>query len=193
MVKSKEAWINTKLKEIQKKCKQSEARDIIDRKYIPYLGKNYAFKIYEKVDIYKCSVYFKNNEFIAYVPKHMRLENKNKELRQLLINLIVNESLSLVKEKVAYYSKLLGVFPRKLQIKDQKSSWGTCSSLGNIYLNYRILFAPIHIMDYVIIHELCHLKHMNHSKEYWQLVGSICPNYSEYRKYLKEHGYKLDI
>ena len=62
MVKSKEAWINTKLKEIQKKCKQSEAKDIIDRKYIPYLGKNYAFKIYEKVDIYKCSVYFKNNE-----------------------------------------------------------------------------------------------------------------------------------
>ena len=143
MVKSKEAWINTKLKEIQKKCKQSEAKDIIDRKYIPYLGKNYAFKIYEKVDIYKCSVYFKNNEFIAYVPKHMSLENKNKELRQLLINLIVNENLSLVKEKVAYYSKLLGVFPKKIQIKDQKSSWGTCSSLGNIYLNYRIMYVTL--------------------------------------------------
>ena len=58
MVKSKEAWINTKLKEIQKKCKQSEAKDIIDRKYIPYLGKNYDFKIYEKVDIYKCILIF---------------------------------------------------------------------------------------------------------------------------------------
>lgn len=99
----------------------------------------------------------------------------------------------LVKEKVSHYSKILNVFPKKLQIKDQKSSWGTCSSLGNIYLNYRILLAPSYILDYVIIHELCHLRHMDHSKEFWNLVESICPNYLNYKKWLKENGYTLDI
>lgn len=138
-------------------------------------------------------MYFKNNQFIAYVPKNTSIETRNKELRILTINLVINESMILVKEKVSYYSKTLKVFPKKIQIKDQKSSWGTCSSLGNIYLNYRILLAPSYIVDYVIIHELCHLRHMDHSKEFWNLVKSICPNYLNCKKWLKENGYTLDV
>lgn len=168
-------------------------KNFTDRKQIPYLGVNYDLIIYEQSNIYKCKISFKDNKFIAYVPKNTSVETRNAELRMLTINLVINESLQLVKDKVTYYSNILKVFPKKIQIKDQKSSWGTCSSLGNIYFNYRILFAPTDVIDYVIIHELCHLRHMDHSKEFWELVSSICPNYNDYRKWLKLNGHSLDI
>lgn len=193
VVKSKEAWLNSKLEELKKTHPLFEVKNFIDRKQIPYLGVNYDFIIYEKSDIYKFQIHFKDDKFIAYVPKNTSVETRNTELRMLSINLVINESMQLVKDKVAYYSKLLNVFPKKIQIKDQKSSWGTCSSLGNIYFNYRILFAPNDVLDYVIIHELCHLRHMDHSKDFWNLVSSICPNYIEYRNWLRINGHSLDI
>lgn len=193
LVNSKKDWINSKLNELKSKYDVDETIKFIDRKYISFLGKNYKLSINEKADIYKCELFFKDNKFIGYTPKNMSLENKTKELNLLAINLIIDESTSVAKEKVLYFSKLLNVFPQKIQIKDQKSSWETCSSLGNIYLNWRVFLAPIEIVDYVIIHELCHLKHMNHSPEFWDLVSSVKPNYKECRNWLKDNGYLLNI
>lgn len=193
LVKSKEAWINTKLKELKEKYPLCESKNFIDRKHIPYLGKDYDLHIQEELNIYKCTLQFKDNKFIACIPRNKSLDSVNTELQSLAINLIIDESMNLARQKVMHYSTLLNVFPKKIQIKDQRSSWGTCSSLGNIYLNYRIFLAPTYIVDYVIVHELCHLRHMNHSKDFWNLVSSIYPNYNDCRKWLKENGNSLNI
>ncbi|MBQ8597165.1 MAG: M48 family metallopeptidase, partial [Lachnospiraceae bacterium] len=78
-----------------------------------------------------------------------------------------------------------------IRIKDQKSRWGSCSSKGNLNFNWRIVMAPEPVCDYVVIHELCHLVHLDHSERFWKLVESICPGYEQYKKWLKTNGSRL--
>lgn len=74
-----------------------------------------------------------------------------------------------------------------LTIKGQRTRWGSCSSKGNLNFNWRLMMAPADAVDYVIIHELCHLREMNHSKRFWGLVGHYCPNYRYWIRWLKDH------
>ena len=80
---------------------------------------------------------------------------------------------------------------KRITIKDQKSRWGSCSTKGNLNFNYRLIMAPPQVLDYVVVHELCHLCHMNHSQEFWSLVGQIMPEYGQMRQWLKLHGKML--
>ena len=97
--------------------------------------------------------------------------------------------------RVAYYALTYSHFIshpyHTITIRDQKTRWGSCSSRGNLSFNWRLMLAPPAVLDYVVVHELCHLEHMNHSKDFWQCVESILPDYKERRKWLKEHGQEL--
>lgn len=86
-----------------------------------------------------------------------------------------------------------GLIPNHIKVKAQRSKWGSCSSEKNINLNWRLIFLEPSVIDYVIIHELCHLKHMNHSSLFWDLVESYCPYYKEIEKSLKESQWVLNI
>lgn len=94
-------------------------------------------------------------------------------------------------KRVSHYAHMLGVTYGKMSIRDQKTRWGSCSSEGNLSFNWRLILAPPDVLDYVVIHELCHRKEMNHSKEFWALVESLMPHYKECRKWLKKNGRDL--
>ena len=96
-------------------------------------------------------------------------------------------------KRVRHYLPLTGGTYTHITIRDQKTRWGSCSSSGTLSFNYRLMYAPPRILDYVVVHELCHLTHMNHSKDFWYMVGSIMPEYKTYRQWLKEHGQELNI
>lgn len=108
--------------------------------------------------------------------------------RQLLERWFRKQASRILTDKAEKFGTLVGVSFGTVRIKDQKSRWGSCSSKGNLNFNWRILMAPEAVCDYVVIHEVCHLKHMNHSPEFWLLVGTVCPEYRRYRKWLKERG-----
>ena len=93
--------------------------------------------------------------------------------------------------RVAYYHTITGGEYTSITIRDQKTRWGSCSSTGTLSFNYRLIFAPPRILDYVVVHELCHLTHMNHSKDFWNMVASVMPEYKVHRKWLREHGHDL--
>ncbi|MCK8058579.1 MULTISPECIES: M48 family metallopeptidase [unclassified Fusibacter] len=93
-----------------------------------------------------------------------------------------------LKEQVDHYSDRLDLRPNRIFIKDQKTRWGSCSSKRNINLNWRLIKAPIEVIDAIIVHELCHLKHLNHSSEFWQLVESSYPDYHSRHKWLSIYG-----
>lgn len=95
--------------------------------------------------------------------------------------------------KVAYYHQFTGGNYTSITIRDQKTRWGSCSGRGTLSFNWRLILAPPEILDYVVVHELCHLTHMNHSKEFWDLVGSVIPDYKVRRKWLKENGHTLRL
>lgn len=95
--------------------------------------------------------------------------------------------------RVSYFHRLTGGHYTSITIRDQKSRWGSCSGTGTLSFNYRLMMAPPKILDYVVVHELCHLTHMNHSKDFWNMVESILPDYKESRQWLKEHGRELTL
>ncbi len=103
------------------------------------------------------------------------------------------QAASVLEDRAHQYAEEMGVTYGKIHVKDQRSLWGSCSARGNLNFNWRIIMAPSIVCDYVIIHELCHLVHMDHSPEFWKLVESIDPRYQRHRKWLKVYGEKLYI
>jgi len=93
-------------------------------------------------------------------------------------------------KKVKKLSQLMGVFPKKIRIKTLKSAWGICYSSGTITFNLNLIKVPLELIDYLVIHELGHFKHPNHSKEYWNYIGKYIEDPESYRRWLKENGYK---
>lgn len=90
-------------------------------------------------------------------------------------------------EKTMFYAEKMKVSVRRITIRNQKTRWGSCSSKGNLNFNYRLYYLPEEILEYVIVHELAHRRHMNHSKEFWEEVAFFYPNYKACRERLKEY------
>ncbi|MDA8442716.1 MAG: SprT family zinc-dependent metalloprotease [Peptococcaceae bacterium] len=97
----------------------------------------------------------------------------------------------IIPQRVAELSQLLPFAYNRITIRDQKTRWGSCSQLGNLNFNWRLLLAPPEILDYVIIHELAHLGELNHSQHFWRLVESACSDYPVRRKWLQQNGHTL--
>lgn len=112
-----------------------------------------------------------------------RIERSEEEIQQLRER--AREILTL---KSNEYAKQLGVSFNKIRIGNQRTRWGSCSSKGTISYNWRLILMPEDIMDYVVVHELCHLVEMNHSSRFWGLVAGMIPDYVARRTWLKQHG-----
>lgn len=93
--------------------------------------------------------------------------------------------------KTEYYARIMGVSYGRISIREQKTRWGSCSSQGNLNFNWRLIFAPENVLDYVVVHELAHRKEMNHSKAFYAIVESVLPDYRVSRKWLRDNGDRL--
>jgi predicted metal-dependent hydrolase len=99
----------------------------------------------------------------------------------------------LVRERAEYYAGQMGVKFKKLTLHNTVSRWGSCSTAGNINFSSRLILAPLEIFDYVVVHELAHLQHHNHSKSFWAMVETYCPHSKQKRKWLRNNGHSLRI
>lgn len=107
----------------------------------------------------------------------------NEEIRNL-----AKKALEYIPERVAYFAPIVGVKYGRITIRNQRTRWGSCSSKGNLNFNCLLMLAPLEVIDYVVVHELCHRKEMNHSKAFWNEVAKILPDYKSSVKWLKEEG-----
>lgn len=103
-----------------------------------------------------------------------------------------NKALVIVKDRIEYFNQQYNYHWNQISIKNQKTRWGSCSSKKNLNFNYKIALLKAEQSDYIIIHELCHLKEMNHSLKFWNLVACAMPNYKEVRNNLRKNGLRLD-
>lgn len=110
----------------------------------------------------------------------------NEEIKKL-----ADKALQHIPKRVSYYAKQIGVTYGKITIRNQKTRWGSCSSKGNLNFNCLLMLTPSEVIDYVVVHELCHRKEMNHSVAFWAEVEKVIPNYKEQVKWLKENGGKI--
>ncbi|MFH1712708.1 MAG: M48 family metallopeptidase [Candidatus Jacksonbacteria bacterium] len=99
-----------------------------------------------------------------------------------------DKALKFIKKRIKYFNQNYNFKFNKINIKNQKTRWGSCSKKGNLNFSYKILFLPEHIADYIIVHELCHLKEFNHSYKFWNLVAKTVPQYLGIRKELRRKG-----
>jgi predicted metal-dependent hydrolase len=93
--------------------------------------------------------------------------------------------------KVALYSELTNLSPPTIKIRQYRARWGRCNNLGELRFNYLLMMLPNHVIDYVVVHELCHLKHLNHSIKFWQLVAKFFPDYIEAKAWVKANQSSL--
>ncbi len=105
------------------------------------------------------------------------------ELREM-----ADKARRVIPERVKYYSAVIGVTYGKITIRNQKTKWGSCSSKGNLNFNCLLMMAPSEVLDAIVVHELCHRKHMNHSKEFYAEVYRAFPEYDVWNKWLKDNG-----
>ncbi len=96
-----------------------------------------------------------------------------------------------IEERVEFFAGSMGLFPKQISIRGQRTRWGSCSASGEISLNWKLLAAPLAVIDYVVVHELAHMRHMNHSREFWQLVESFQSTYKVSRRWLKDHEFEI--
>lgn len=102
-----------------------------------------------------------------------------------------NRARALVHKLVDSQARRLGVSVGRIAIRDQRTRWGSCSSRGTLSFNWRLVHAPLDVAEYVVVHELCHLREPNHSPGFWELVAAARPGYREQRRWLSEHGWEL--
>lgn len=109
-------------------------------------------------------------------------------VRRQILSFFAQQAKLVLRHRVNIFASQLGVAPQRLRFSAQRSRWGSCSATGTISLNWGLALAPLAVIDYVVIHELAHLKHLNHSRKFWALVGEACPHFKDAKVWLRAHG-----
>ena len=189
-VASKQDWIFATAKRLQREQEKAladrlklENGDMLD-----YLGEKRILTVIRE-ERSRAKVKCVMERLLLWVPYEADYEYKRSQLEKWYRK----QAQLVFIQKAEEFAEILKVDFEEIHIKDQKSRWGSCSGRGNLNFNWRLIMAPEPVCDYVIIHELCHRKFMDHSTDFWNLVESICPYYKQYRKWLKENGERLYI
>ena len=136
----------------------------------------------------------------AWICGHIEIMKRKKEKcetesvpklsREELMEL-ADKALNVIPGKVEFFAKQIGVTYRRITIRNQKTRWGSCSSKGNLNFNCLLMLAPPEVLDYVVVHALCHRKEMNHSKAFWLEVEKVFPDYKDAVRWLNENGSQI--
>ena len=107
------------------------------------------------------------------------------------LHALADEALRVIPKRVQFYAPIVGVTYGRITIRNQHTRWGSCSAKGNLNFNCLLMKAPPEVLDYVVVHELCHRLEMNHSPRFWAQVERVLPSYQNSRRWLREHGNEL--
>jgi predicted metal-dependent hydrolase len=170
-------FLQSKKKEILKVLNRIENRTTISR------TKEYHE---EETFLYQGKVY-KLSQLITPMPED------EQQIQLELKRFYTQETRKIIKERVGYYEKQIGVKAKSVTIVDSAKTWGTCNNNRDLTFNYRLSMAPIPVVDSIVIHELCHILHLNHDRSFWRKVGTYDANYKEHHGYLDRFGFYMTI
>ena len=186
LITKKSHWIKKQLSE-QKEALRLSKRDYIQGESFFYRGKPLTLTIQHSDQE---SVTIDNGQLTLFIP---RGESSAKSRQQLIQKQFQTLAQQHLKERTLHYAEAIGVTYSKIRVKTYKSRWGSCSSLGLISYNWKIIIAPDSVIDYIVIHELCHLIEHNHSARFWALVEQFQPHYKQQKEWLRKNGLRLTL
>jgi predicted metal-dependent hydrolase len=180
LIKSKERWISRHLARLSRCQPPTAPKKLEPGDTIPYLGRN--FELIKQKNHHGEEVVLQGNKLAVSSDLF-----DNGLLETSFEKWYRAEAARLITDMADRLSSQIGITYERIVIRGQKTRWGSCSHKKNLSFNWKLIMAPQPVVEYVIIHELLHLKEMNHSKKFWVLVSRNCPDWQEHKKWLKEH------
>jgi len=159
-------------------------KKFVDGESFQYLGKDRVLTVTEKRGARRLRVEMTPRRIAISGPRGM----SPAQVKSALVAWYREEARVFLSNKTYFYAQKMRLKPGRIAIRDQKTRWGSCSARGNLNFSWRLIMMPENIVDYVVVHELCHIRHKNHGKDFWALVGSVIPDYKEKRAWLKQNG-----
>lgn len=190
MVHTKAGWIFKKLELFESNRLPDQKKHYVEGEIYLYLGREYSLKIVTLDRIKKPLASFKNSELTVMVPAEVSEDLIPFLVKNAVLNFYIKRAEEKVESILRGYSKKLGITPPAFKVKYQKRRWGSCSAGNVLRINFQLIMAPPEQFEYVVVHELCHVKEKNHSARFWKLVGELMPGYEAHRKGLKKDGWK---
>ncbi|SHI85643.1 hypothetical protein SAMN05444401_1594 [Clostridium amylolyticum] len=192
LLEEKNQWIEKNYLEILELRKYMGDRNNIDN--IMFLGQTYPV-VLRYSSLKKSSVEFSENTLYVRLNGILQFneDNRIKELKTAIKTWYLNSAYIILSERTLYHAQKLGLKYNNISIKNVKSRWGSCSSKGNLNYNIKLMLMPLEVIDYIVVHELSHLVHMNHSKDFWDHVEKYMPDYKVREEKLKSLSHEVKI
>ncbi len=179
LLREKKAWV---LQHLDTIAVPPVAAPLGDGSIVHYQGRGYRLRVLREEA--RQRVRIADDELRVSLPA----DAGEKELKTTVRGWIKREAEQAIEQETARMAPEVGVSYNKISIRDQKTKWGSCSRTGNLSFNWRLILFPPRVLRYIVIHELCHLRHFNHSARFWELVERHAPDYRDSITWLKKHG-----
>ena len=184
VIKKKEYQIYKSLAEWELTNSTKVEREFVNGQSFLYLGRNYRLEIVREEQ--KKPLILKNGYFL--------LRKKDESMaKQLFIGFYKEKGLPKIVERVERYQKRINVNPKQIRIMELQNRWASCSEKGNLNFHWKCTMAPLDVLNYIVVHELVHLIHKNHTKAFWNEIDTIIPEYQNHIEWLKINGAAMDI
>ena len=185
VVRRKARWIVQRIRRVQSHGTALSPREFVSGESVLYLGRHYRLKVHAQV---ADEAKLKGGWLHASAPHGPQ---RKTQIRDAVVSWFRHHAAQRLPERVNEWQQKAGVPMPRVIITEPRTRWGSCDSRGTIRLNWRIMQAPMRLVDYVVVHELVHLRHRGHGRDYWQAVGKVMPDYERRRKDLRDLGLRL--
>lgn len=190
LLRRHEPWI---LKHLDKMENMLPQRQYVSGETIPYLGQDYTLQLIPNANKSRVTCRLHQKQIQIKLAQGLNDSEHTETIKAALEAWYRKKAKAYIGQRAAELAATHGFIYKKITIRNQKTRWGSCSSLGNLNFNWRLMMTPPAAIDYLIIHELCHLRELNHSKRFWNLVAALCPDYAYWRKWLKDNSALLQL
>lgn len=192
VLQQKGRWIMEKLAAIAAIEASPVRKEFVSGEKYLYLGRQYTLVVSERTER-RPALIMRNSTFEATVMPELNVWDRQNIIRALFRTWYQRQAETKLIGQVHTYADRLNLQPTEISVMDMDRRWGSCTPLGAIHLNWRLIMAPVQIIDYLVVHELCHLSIPEHSPKFWDKVGSIISDYEERREWLRINGPTLTV
>jgi predicted metal-dependent hydrolase len=183
IIESKRLWIYKGLAEWEDLNAKRIKREFVSGESFPYLGRNYRLKI---ADNQTKPLILKNGHFCIQAKSLSKADEIFKEFYR-------EKGIKKIKDRIKYFQGKLGAQPNQIRILELKHRWASCSAKGNLNFHWKCIQLPLSVLDYIVVHELTHIAHSNHTKAFWNQIDKVIPDYQERKQWLKVNGAGMGV
>ncbi|MBT2738421.1 M48 family metallopeptidase [Bacillus sp. ISL-7] len=188
LLEEKWDWIQQKSTEMKDRTLGQKVKLYDHGETFLYLGNEYPIKVSQDITIKQDYVVLEGDKLYIYVKQ---LEDE--KIKQALKRFYYQQCKTLVERSIRSYQSNFKIKPRSIRISDNNRNWGTCDSRQQLTFNWKLAMAPLKVIDYVVVHEMCHMVHLNHDRSFWRLVGKIIPEYEQMENWLALSSWKMTV